>query len=71
MSHKQNAGRMAYLLSMDSVKFRRQVVPGDQLVLEANLKSMKKRTAQVLARATVDGALSAEALIRFALVRDD
>ncbi|MCZ6792326.1 MAG: UDP-3-O-acyl-N-acetylglucosamine deacetylase [Planctomycetota bacterium] len=71
LSHKQNAGRMAHLLSMDSVKFRRQVVPGDQLVLEANLKSMKKRTAQVLARATVDGALSAEALIRFALVRDD
>ncbi|MBN1442236.1 MAG: UDP-3-O-[3-hydroxymyristoyl] N-acetylglucosamine deacetylase [Planctomycetes bacterium] len=69
LSHKQNAGRLAYLLSMDNVKFRRPVVPGDQLVLEAKVKNMKERSALVETRATVDGNLATEALIRFVIVR--
>ncbi len=69
LSHKQNAGRLAYLLSFDRVKFRRTVVPGDQLTLEVRVKNMKERSAQVEARATVDGSLATEALIRFVMVR--
>jgi 3-hydroxymyristoyl/3-hydroxydecanoyl-(acyl carrier protein) dehydratase len=44
------------------------VVPGDQLILEAKLKKMKSRTAQVETKASVAGTVVAEAQIRFMLV---
>jgi 3-hydroxymyristoyl/3-hydroxydecanoyl-(acyl carrier protein) dehydratase len=53
---------------MDDVKFRKTVVPGDQLILEAELKRMRERTAQVQVRATVEGRLVTEATIRFMIV---
>ncbi|MEM7264025.1 MAG: 3-hydroxyacyl-ACP dehydratase FabZ, partial [Planctomycetota bacterium] len=68
LSHRQNAGRTAYLLSLDKVKFRRKIVPGDQVVFESTLRSMKPRTASVDTRALVDGELAAEAHIRFMIV---
>ncbi|MCA9764705.1 MAG: 3-hydroxyacyl-ACP dehydratase FabZ, partial [Gemmatimonadetes bacterium] len=63
-----NIDKLAYLLSLDNVKFRRTVVPGDQLILEAELKKMKSRTGQVQAKASVDGNVVAEATIRFMIV---
>jgi UDP-3-O-[3-hydroxymyristoyl] N-acetylglucosamine deacetylase/3-hydroxyacyl-[acyl-carrier-protein] dehydratase len=59
---------VAVLLSLDRVKFRRPVVPGDQLVMEAQAVRVKARTGQTLCRATVGGDLAAEAMIRFMLV---
>ncbi len=63
-----NIDKLAYLLSLDNVKFRRTVVPGDQLILEAELKKMRSRTGQVQAKASVDGNVVAEATIRFMIV---
>ena len=70
LSHAQNAGKLAFLLSLDRVKFRRQIVPGDQLIFEVCMKSMRERTAWVETRSLVDGQLAAEAQIRFMLVDD-
>jgi UDP-3-O-[3-hydroxymyristoyl] N-acetylglucosamine deacetylase/3-hydroxyacyl-[acyl-carrier-protein] dehydratase len=53
------------LLSMDNVKLRRPVVPGDQLVLEAESVRAKSRTFQARARALVQGNVAAEAEFRF------
>jgi len=53
---------------MDDVKFRKTVIPGDQLILEAELKRLRERSAQVQVRATVDGKPVTEATIRFMLV---
>ena len=69
--HEQNRQRTAYLLSLDGVKFRRPVVPGDQLQLEAELVAMKPRTAHLRTRALVDGNPVSEAEIRFVLVPTD
>ena len=60
--------KLAYILSMDNVKFRKTVVPGDQLILEAELKKLRNRTGQVQGRASVDGQPVAEATIRFMIV---
>ena len=60
--------KLAYLLSIDNVKFRKTVVPGDQLILEAEVKKLKSRTGQVQTRASVDGNVVAEAMIRFMIV---
>ncbi|MFN0057270.1 MAG: UDP-3-O-acyl-N-acetylglucosamine deacetylase [Planctomycetota bacterium] len=64
----ENTNKLAYILSIDNVKFRRTVVPGDQLILEAELKKLKSRTGQVNTKASVDGSVVAEAQIRFMIV---
>ena len=63
-----NINKLAYILSIDNVKFRRTVVPGDQLILEAEVKKLKSRTGQVQTRASVEGTVVAEAVIRFMIV---
>ena len=64
-------GKLAVLLSMDDVKLRKAVVPGDQLVLIAETARLKKRTAQCQCKAMVGDAVVAEARIRFMLVDDE
>ncbi len=68
LNRPANIRRLAFLLSIDNVKFRKPVVPGDQLVLEAKLTKEKSRTAEMETKATVDGQVVAEARIRFMLV---
>jgi UDP-3-O-[3-hydroxymyristoyl] N-acetylglucosamine deacetylase/3-hydroxyacyl-[acyl-carrier-protein] dehydratase len=67
MRKLENTGRLAVLLSIDRVKLRRTVVPGDQVVLEVETLKLKARTGRVLGRATVEGDLAAEARINFML----
>jgi len=67
----EHAGKLAVLLSMDGVKLRKAVVPGDQLVLTAETVRMRKRTAQCRCKAMVGKALVAEAQIKFMLVDDE
>lgn len=64
----ENTSRLAYLMSLDEVKLRKTVVPGDQLRLEAETVRIKNRIAQVNTRALVDGQVVAEAKIKFMLV---
>ncbi|UCF43818.1 MAG: 3-hydroxyacyl-ACP dehydratase FabZ, partial [Planctomycetota bacterium] len=67
----EHAGKLAVLLSMDGVKLRKAVIPGDQLVLTAETVRMRKRTAQCRCRATVGSAVVAEAQIKFMLVDNE
>jgi 3-hydroxymyristoyl/3-hydroxydecanoyl-(acyl carrier protein) dehydratase len=59
------------LLSMDNVKLRKPVVPGDQLILTAETLRLRKRTAHCRCRAMVGDAVVAEAQIKFMLVDDE
>jgi UDP-3-O-[3-hydroxymyristoyl] N-acetylglucosamine deacetylase/3-hydroxyacyl-[acyl-carrier-protein] dehydratase len=63
--------KLAVLAGIDGVRFRRSVVPGDQLVLEAVAVRVKTRTGQVKCKGTVDGKPVCEALITFVLVDFD
>ncbi len=67
----EHTGKVAMLLSLDGVKFRRPVVPGDQLVLEAQAIRVRARTGEVFCQAHVGNDLAAEANIRFMLVDAD
>ena len=62
------SNQVAVLLSMDKVKLRKSVHPGDQLRLEAEVVRSKARTAEVVTRAWVGDQLAAEAKIRFMLI---
>ncbi len=55
------AKHIAYFMALDNVKFRRPVVPGDQLRLEVTLMQGKGRTRRLKGEAYVDGQLAAEA----------
>lgn len=61
-------GKVALLLAMDEVRWRRPVVPGDQLMLEATANKANPRMADVSCRALVDGVVAAEARMKFMVV---
>ena len=67
----EHTGKLAVLLSMDHVKLRKSVVPGDQLILIAETNRLRKRTAQCQCKAMVGDIIVAEAEIKFMLVDDE
>jgi len=52
-------------------KFRKQVVPGDQLILEVELGSMRRNFVTMIGKATVDGEVACELEASAALVPKD
>ncbi len=67
LSPDENRGKLAYFMSLNNVKFRKTVVPGDQLVFEVVVGKIKSKTGQVHGKALVDGKVVAEADLMFAL----
>ena len=64
----EHTGKVAVLLSMDRVKMRRPVRPGDQLILEAERLHVRSRTGHCRCRALTGSDVAAEAEIKFMLV---
>ena len=60
--------KLLYLTGVDRCKFRRPVVPGDQLRIEAEIVSLKSRLTKCRVTARVEGALCAEAELTSAVV---
>lgn len=67
LSSEGNQGKIAYFIAADNVKFRKTVVPGDQLVLEVDAGKIKPKTGLVHAKALVEGKVVAEADLKFVL----
>ena len=63
----ENKGKTAYFASMDKVKFKKKVVPGDVLMLEVELVKIKGPFGIAKATATVDGKLAVSGEFTFAL----
>lgn len=53
---------------INKCKFRRQVVPGDQLILEVELGSIRRNFVSMTGKATVDGKVACELEASAALV---
>ena len=64
----ENTGKLAVLWSIDKVKLRGAVVPGDQLRIEVETIRAKPQVGHVRARSKVGGRLVAEAELKFTLV---
>lgn len=62
-----NASKLGYFMSADKVKFRRVVVPGDTLIIEAELTKMRGNIGQATARCLVNGQVVSEAELKFGL----
>lgn len=55
--------KIIYFLTVDGVKFRRPVVPGDQIILELELVQGRGTRGKLTGVARVDGKVAAEATI--------
>jgi beta-hydroxyacyl-ACP dehydratase FabZ len=58
---EDRASKVIYFMSIDGVKFRKPVVPGDQLIMEVKVLSHKGRVCKMRGEAFVDGVKVAEA----------
>jgi len=67
----EHTGKLAVLLTMDKVKIRRSVVPGDQLILYAEAVKVRGRSAMCKCKAMVGDDVAAEAILKFMLVDDE
>jgi 3-hydroxyacyl-[acyl-carrier-protein] dehydratase len=63
----ENRGRLVYFMGIDRVRYRRPVVAGDQMRLEAEVVRMRSRMGSLRGRALVDGKLACEGEMTFAL----
>lgn len=54
---------IGYLVGIDRARFRKRVVPGDQLLYEVSVARERSGFYQIDAKASVDGELAAEAVI--------
>lgn len=57
----EKRNRLIYFMGMDKVRFRKMVVPGDQIIFEAKILKFRSKVAKMSGTATVDGQLVAEA----------
>jgi UDP-3-O-[3-hydroxymyristoyl] N-acetylglucosamine deacetylase/3-hydroxyacyl-[acyl-carrier-protein] dehydratase len=58
---EDRASKVVYFMSLDNVKFRRPVVPGDQLRFELEMLQFRGKTCKMKGVAIVDGQVAAEA----------
>ncbi|MDP6520362.1 MAG: UDP-3-O-acyl-N-acetylglucosamine deacetylase [Planctomycetota bacterium] len=64
----EHTGKLAVLWSIDKVKLRRQVTPGDQLRIEVETTRLKGQIAQVRGTGYVSGHVVCEAVLMFNMI---
>ncbi|MCD6472711.1 bifunctional UDP-3-O-[3-hydroxymyristoyl] N-acetylglucosamine deacetylase/3-hydroxyacyl-ACP dehydratase [Candidatus Aerophobetes bacterium] len=68
LNKSENQGKLAYFAGIDKARFRKPVVPGDQLITKVRILNLRKTTGKVNAVSTVRGKMVAEAVFLFTLV---
>ncbi|MBI1951639.1 MAG: 3-hydroxyacyl-ACP dehydratase FabZ [Acidobacteria bacterium] len=63
--------KLVYFAGIDKARFRRPVIPGDQLRFEVVVQKLRSRSARLRGEAFVDGALVAEAELFSSMVDRD
>ncbi len=68
LSLPENKGKLGVFTGISNMKFRRQVVPGDTLTLEAELITYRHGMGKANVRALVEGQVAAAGEISFAVI---
>jgi 3-hydroxyacyl-[acyl-carrier-protein] dehydratase len=63
--------KLLYFVAIDNARFRRPVIPGDQLRVEVNVLNWRSNFCKLEGKATVDGQLAAEATLMCKMVDRD
>ncbi len=64
----ENVGKMGYFMSVNNVKWRRPVLPGDTLFIEAELTKVRRNIGQAICRCVVNGEVVSTGELKFALI---
>lgn len=67
LSVPENQGKLAFFAGIDKVRFKRQVVPGDELRLECTITRSRGPIGWGEAAATVDGEIACSGELMFAV----
>lgn len=67
MVHPQTRNKIPYFMSIDGVKFRKPVVPGDQIHIYIKRVRMRASSGKAEAKAMVNDAVVAEATLAFVI----
>lgn len=67
LSHPEHKHKLALIVGFENVRFRKQVVPGDQLISEVTLQWFKRNIGKIAMVGRVDGEVVAEGELTFAL----
>jgi len=65
---EESKNKLGVFAGIESMKFKKQVVPGDTLTLEAEILANKMGVVKAKVKASVDGQMAAEGEIKFAMV---
>ena len=68
LRHMSMEGKLAFFMSADNVKFRKAVIPGDQLVIKVQITRNKGRIAAAHGECTVDGKTVSSADLLFTVM---
>ncbi len=60
---EETKGKLIYFAAIDKVRFRKPVVPGDQVIFELEIVKCKKRVCKMEGKAYVDGEVVAEGIL--------
>jgi len=67
LSMPENKGKIGLFAGIDKLRFRQQVVPGDQLRIEVVLERVRGRIGKGTGKVSVDGKIAAEGELMFAI----
>ncbi|MCB9933182.1 MAG: 3-hydroxyacyl-ACP dehydratase FabZ [Planctomycetes bacterium] len=70
LGRAENMGKLAFFTGADEVSWRRMVVPGDQIRIEAELLKERRGLCVVKGVATVEGELACEATVKFMVTEE-
>ena len=68
MRQAENAGKLAYFMSAEDVKWRKPVRPGDVLMIEVEMTKARGKIGKAKGKCTVDGETVSEADVTFMLM---
>ncbi|MCX6905673.1 MAG: UDP-3-O-acyl-N-acetylglucosamine deacetylase [Verrucomicrobia bacterium] len=68
MRQAENAGKLAYFMSAESVKWRRPVRPGDTLIIDVEVTKMRGKIGKAKGTCRVDNEVVSEAEVTFMLI---
>jgi len=65
---KSNEGKILYLAGVDKARFRKPIVPGDQIRFEVDVIFVRSKIGKIAGKAIVDGKVAVEAELTCAIV---
>jgi 3-hydroxyacyl-[acyl-carrier-protein] dehydratase len=65
LAEKEYEGKIPYFTGIDNARFRRTIIPGDQIMLEVEILRVRGNVGRAKGVAKVDGKVAAEAEMMF------